>query len=164
MAELQPNDIHTIDFEEHLNVYSKGEAVGTVGISVDLRVEDNIIQIEAETNIEAAGMESRQQLLCNLTAKLELRYEKRIEETLQFEKTTEINYLTGKGYKVTQTTYFFDSETEQKSEMFVNVEKWQHILSEGACVVLQRLMPKVGVYEIELPYLGKNAACFFFQK
>ncbi|CBY12565.1 unnamed protein product [Oikopleura dioica] len=157
LAELQPNDKKTIDFEETLNVYSKDKIVGSVNINVDLRLEDNIIQIEAETNIEEPGMETRQTLLCNTTANLELRYEKRTEETLAFEKTTLIEYLTGKGYKLTQKTYYFDSDSEQKTEMFVNVDKWQHILSEGSCVVLQRLMPKVGVYELELPYLDIDA-------
>ena len=94
---MQPNDKRTIDFEETLNVFSKEKIVGTVTINVDLRLEDNIIQIEANTNIEAAGIESRQTLLCNTTANLELRYEKRTEETLAFEKETIIEYLTGKG-------------------------------------------------------------------
>lgn len=155
-AEIQPNDLQAVEFTEKLDVYSNNVVVGEIEIDVKLKdgLNHRLIEVNAETNTNAGNnMEMKQTMVSHITTALELQYEMRREQTETYEKTIEIRFVKEEGYKVTQTTQSIHTEKPEVSQMMIRIARLQHIMSEGSCIVLQRLMPKVGVYEIQLPYI-----------
>ena len=94
-----------------------------------------------------------QEIVSHLTTDLQLIRETKVEHSAQFDKTIETVYQTDVGYEMTRTTNLMD----QKNQLLFTSTAPRVLMSDGTVFMLQRLMPKIGVYEIELPYCDIDA-------
>jgi len=90
---------------------------------------------------------------------LQLIRETKIEISEEFEKKIETVFEKDVGYLITRTTKLktIENLNEQKNEILFKSKLPRVLMSDGTVFILQRLMPKIGVYEIKLPYCDIDA-------
>lgn len=128
-----------------------------------------VLSIHAETMAKNEEFEIFQSIESKVLSDLNLIKETKVENTQLLKKTITTEYQQGHGYTMKrvvehnpQEDTFEDDWQEsnivnEEFEMSFLCDTAKAILSDGAAIFIQRLLPKIGVYRIELPYLDIDA-------
>jgi hypothetical protein len=119
------------------------------------------ISVYAETKGENEEFEIFQSIESTMTQDLNLIKETKTEKTQLMTKVITTQYIPQHGYKMKRevTHYRTDDEEWQLNpgdadfEMSFLCDESKVILSDGCAIIIQRLLPKIGVYQIDLPFL-----------
>jgi len=171
-SEIQPSDITSSCFDEELDILQNEEVVGNLKVSVkrDTNMDIDginvpVLSIYAETKAQNEEFEIFQSIESKVTADLNLIKETKIENTQLLTKSVITEYHQGHGYKmkrVVEQNHQEDTLEDDWQENNFEAEEFEmsflcdsakSILSDGTAIFIQRLLPKIGVYKIELPYL-----------
>merc|ERR1711917_35166 len=171
-SEIQPSDITSSCFDEELDILQNDEVVGNLKVkikrdeSMDIDgINVPVLSIYAETKAKNEEFEIFQSIESKVTADLNLIKETKIENTQLLTKSITTEYHKGHGYKMKRVVeQNHQEDTINSKEEFLNNEREEFemsflcdtakaILSDGSAIFIQRLLPKIGVYKIELPYL-----------
>jgi len=159
-AELQLSDIVAASFDEQIDIFAEMAVVGELKVSVQVINEvlnfDNRrlrrhVQVKAETMKKSDALEMTQSVVSKLTTDLQLISETKTITAKDVEKSTQLEFVTDLGYKMTRTTNHA-TNGQTTNELLFKSKTPRVIMGDGAVFLLQRLMPKIGVYEIELPF------------
>merc|ERR1711935_600540 len=129
--------------------------------------EHGTFVVEACTKGGTGQATVSQTIKSKITDDLNLIKETKIEDTYLSTKTIETQYIPQYGYRMWRAIEHKQTEDEAlfqtnfgdggDDEMGFTCAASKAILSDGMQLLIQRLLPKIGVYRIELPYLDLDA-------
>lgn len=167
LSEVQPSDLKSSCFAEELDIIQDEKVVGYLKVHVKhgskMKIGNEeelpVITVYAETKGENDEFEIFQSIESTMTEDLNLIKETKTETTQLLTKVITTEYIPGHGYKMKrEVTHHTDDEAWQNPgdgdfEMSFLCDESKVILSDGCAIMIQRLIPKIGVYQIDLPYL-----------
>ena len=115
------------------------------------------IKVKADTkkSENSEKLELNQEIEAKITTDLELICESKLETSENFSRKTTLDYSDSNGYELSRVTTH--GEIEQKREILFKSKKPRVLMTDATVFILQRVMPKIGIYEIELPFLDLDA-------
>lgn len=174
ISEVQPTDLRSCCFSEELDIMKDEEIVGNLSINITKGEkveldgkEIGTLLVEAKTVGGQGESAVSQTIKSKITDDLQLVNETKTEDTYLSAKKIETQYIPNYGYRMTRTIEHKQTEDEASfqthfgdggdAEMAFLTNEAKVILCDGPTLLLQRLLPKIGVYQIDLPYLDIDA-------
>jgi len=171
-AEVQPSDLKSSCFDEELNIMKNNEPVGSLKISITSGESVTIggkdtptFNVCAHTRGLKKSFELSQTVSSQITEDLNLISERKEECTEFMTKVIETKYIENHGYRMShEVKHNKDDDDSWQKELVDSITQMSFLcdtpkalMSDGTALLLQRLLPKIGVYQIDLPYLDIDA-------
>jgi len=165
-SELQLSDLNAISFDEQVDIIADEDKIGILNVSIKVvneiinfnnRKYRRYIKVKADTkkSENSEKLELNQEIEAKITTDLELISESKLETSENFSRKTTLDYSDSNGYELCRVTTH--GEIEQKREILFKSKKPRVLMTDATVFILQRVMPKIGIYEIELPFLDLDA-------
>ena len=112
------------------------------------------MKADTKKSPDSESLDLTQEIEAKITTDLELISESKLETSENFRRETSLLY-SASGYELSRATTH--GETEQKREILFKSKKPRVLMTDATVFLLQRVMPKIGIYEVELPLLDLDA-------